>query len=91
LRTPPLSDHVLASITRSLVLELGEVQERSCTLEELLAADEAFIASTTREVQPVSSVDGRAIGGSAEPGGPLTRDLAARVHERILRDLRADA
>ena len=56
--TPPLSDHILASITRARVLELAGAEERSCTLEELLAADEAFLASTTREVQPVASVDG---------------------------------
>lgn len=88
LATPPLSDHILASITRSLVIELGEVEERSLTLEELLAADEALIVSTTREVQPVASVDGQAIGNGA--AGPVTRDLATRVHERILRDVQVD-
>jgi branched-chain amino acid aminotransferase len=91
LLTPPLEDHILASITRALVLELADVEERSCTLDELLAADEAFLASTTREVQPVASVDGRAIGSpGADAGGPVTRDVARRVHERILRDARAD-
>ena len=58
-RTPPLSDHILASITRALAIELAGAEERSCTLDELLAADEAFLASTTRELQPVASVDGR--------------------------------
>jgi len=87
--TPPLSDHVLASITRALTIELGGAQERSCTLEELLAADEAFLASTTRELQPVASIDGASI-GDGEPGA-LTRDLAARLHERILRDVDAAA
>ena len=89
--TPPLGDHILASITRALVLELADVEERSCTLEELLAADEAFLASTTRELQAVASVDGRAIGAGADEGGPVTRELAARVHERILRDLSSAA
>jgi branched-subunit amino acid aminotransferase/4-amino-4-deoxychorismate lyase len=87
LLTPPLSDHILASITRALVIELGEAEERSLTLEALLAADEALIASTTREVQPVASVDGHAIGAGA--GGPVARDLAARVHERILHEVEA--
>jgi branched-chain amino acid aminotransferase len=92
--TPPLSDHILASITRAAVLELAEAVERSCTLDELLAADEAFLVSTTRELQPVASVDGRPIGGAelAEPaaafaGGPVSRDLAARLHARILSEL----
>ncbi len=85
--TPPLSDHILASITRAVTLELAGAEERSCTLDELLAADEAFLVSTTRELQPVASVDGRAIG--ADEPGPVTRDLAARLHERILRDVGA--
>jgi branched-chain amino acid aminotransferase len=89
LLTPPLSDHILASLTRSLALELGDGEERSLTLDELLAADEAFIASTTREVQAVASVDGRTIADGA--GGPVTRELAARVNERILRDVAAAA
>jgi len=83
--TPPLSDHILASITRALVLELAGAEERSCTLDELHAADEAFLVSTTRELQPVASVDGRAI-GDGEPG-PAARDLAERLHRRILADL----
>jgi branched-chain amino acid aminotransferase len=86
--TPPLSDHILASITRALAIELAGARERSCTLDELHAADEAFIVSTTRELQPVASVDGRAIGaGASAPdfaGGPLSRELAARLHDRIL-------
>ncbi len=93
-RTPPLSDRILASITRAVVIELAEAQERSCTVEELLGADEAFLVSTTRELQPIASIDGRAIGGAdlAEPAaafasGPVSRDLAARLHERILGEL----
>ena len=83
--TPPLSDHILASITRAVTIELADAEERSCTLDELLAADEAFLVSTTRELQPVASVDGRAIGGG-EPG-PIARELSQRLHERILRDV----
>jgi branched-chain amino acid aminotransferase len=80
--TPPLSDHILASITRAVAIELAGAEERSCTLDELYAADEAFLASTTRELQPVASIDGRAL-----PGGPVATDLAARLHERILGEL----
>jgi len=59
LATPPLSDHILASITRAQVIELTGAREQSCMLEELKAADEAFIASTAREVQDVAAVDER--------------------------------
>jgi len=83
-RTPPLSDHILASITRAVVIELAGAEERSCTVDELLAADEAFLVSTTRELQPVASIDGRAI-----PGGPIAADLAERLHARILAELDA--
>jgi len=83
--TPPLDDHILASITRALTIELAGARERSCTLEELYAADEAFIVSTTRELQPVSAVDGRSIGAGVP--GPVARDLAERLHTRILAEL----
>jgi branched-chain amino acid aminotransferase len=89
--TPPLSDHILASITRALTIELAGARERSCTLEQLLAADEAFLVSTTRELQPVASVDGRRIGSGADAaafaGGAVSRDLADRLHARILAEL----
>jgi branched-chain amino acid aminotransferase len=90
--TPPLSDHILASITRAVVIELSGAEERSCTLEELHAAEEAFLVSTTRELQPVASVDGRAIGLEAAAGfagGPVSRDLGERLHQRIRAELDA--
>ena len=33
--TPPLSEHILASITRARVMELVEVEERACTMDDL--------------------------------------------------------
>jgi branched-subunit amino acid aminotransferase/4-amino-4-deoxychorismate lyase len=77
--TPPLDEHILASITRRIVIEQAGVQERACTLEQLLAADEAFLASTTREVQPVSAVDETPFGTP----GPVTSRIAAEVAEAI--------
>jgi branched-subunit amino acid aminotransferase/4-amino-4-deoxychorismate lyase len=89
--TPPLSDHILASITRALVLELADVEERSVTVPELRDADEAFLVSTTRELQPVASLDGRPIGAAVAAagfaGGSVSRDLAERLHARILAEL----
>ncbi len=79
LLTPPLDDHVLDSITRRLVLEETEAREASCTLEDLTGAEEAFLASTVREVQAVSAIDGREIA----VGGPLTARAAERVRARI--------
>jgi branched-chain amino acid aminotransferase len=68
--TPPLRSGCLPGITRELVLEwLGDVSERSVPLGALADAEEAFLASSTRDVQPIRAVDGREL--SAAPG-PLT-------------------
>ena len=69
LLTPPLDEHILASITRAMVLAATDASERAVTLDELLQADEAFLASTVREVQPVSAIDER----SFDAPGPVTR------------------
>lgn len=80
--TPPLDDHILASITRRLVLETNQVDEASCTLERLMGAEEAFLASTAREVQPVSAIEGRTL----DAPGPVS----ARVAETVLARIRAE-
>ena len=81
--TPPLDDHILASITRALVIEVAGAQERACPLEQLLAADEVFVASTTREVQPVATVDEHSFGS----GNAVTERAAVAVGERIRSEL----
>lgn len=81
--TPPLSEHILASITRQLVLDVTDAEERTATLEELLAADEVFLASTMREVHPVAAVDGREYDG----GGPVTARAAEAVSRRLTEEL----
>ena len=75
LLTPPLTEHILASITRALILRVTDAQERSCTLEELYDADEVFIASTTREVEPVVAIDDSSFDGPT-PVSDRTRDAA---------------
>jgi branched-subunit amino acid aminotransferase/4-amino-4-deoxychorismate lyase len=77
--TPPLDEHILASITRDLVLKLVDVQEASLTQDELLGAREAFLCSTTREVQPVAAVEERDFG---EPG-ERTLEAQAALREHI--------
>lgn len=86
--TPPLEEHILASITRAVVLAVTGAVERSCTLEELLGADEAFLASTTREVQPVAAIDNRVFGAPGPITGQAARDVAARIRERLAADTR---
>jgi branched-chain amino acid aminotransferase len=84
LRTPPLEDHILASITRIRLLEEVEVVEEPCPVDELARVEEAFLASTTREVHAISSIDGRAL--PAAPG-PLTEAAAAAFRARVEREL----
>jgi branched-chain amino acid aminotransferase len=83
--TPPLDEHILASITRAMVLAATDASERVVTLDELLGADEAFLASTVREVQPVSAIDER----SFDAPGPVTR-RTAEVIERVIRERLAE-
>jgi branched-chain amino acid aminotransferase len=55
--TPPLSSGCLAGVTRELVLEWYGGEERELPMETLFAADEVFLTSSTRNVQPVEQVD----------------------------------
>jgi len=84
--TPPLEDHILASITRARLLEECEVTERPCTLDDVRAAEEAFIASTVREVMPIAAVDDHEL--PAAPG-PVTLDAHGRLQRRVERELAA--
>jgi branched-chain amino acid aminotransferase len=81
-RTPPLSDHILASITRRLVMEAVEVEERPCTLDDLRAASQAFLASTTREAQSITAVDDLEL-----PVGERTLEVQRALRARIRDEL----
>lgn len=81
--TPPLEEHILASITRAAVLAAASVTETPCTLADLETADEAFVASTTREVEPVAAIDER----SFAEEGPVTAEVAGKVSAYIQAEL----
>jgi branched-chain amino acid aminotransferase len=85
LRTPALSDGVLESITRDRLVKALQVEEGSWHADELRGASEAFLASTTREIQAVSSVDGTVF--PAAPG-PRTREAQDAFAETLGRELR---
>src|SRR5215207_7838990 len=55
--TPPLSSGPLAGITREVIMEWCDVEERDFTLTEAMAADEVFITSSLRDVQAVHRWD----------------------------------
>lgn len=58
LRTPALDVGVLESITRDRLVKALHVEEGAWPVADLRAAHEAFLASTTREIQAVSAIDG---------------------------------
>jgi branched-chain amino acid aminotransferase len=71
-RTTALSAGVLASITRDRLMKaFPGVEEGAWTLDQVKGASEAFLASTTREIQAVASIDGVAL---PEAPGPRTRE-----------------
>ncbi len=85
--TPPLAAGILAGVTRALVLEISPsigvtAREQPLLPGDLFSAQEAFITSTLKELIPISSVDGRAI-GNGKPG-PLTRRLLEAYREHAL-------
>jgi branched-chain amino acid aminotransferase len=85
LRTPALTDGVLESITRDRMIKALQVEEGSWQVDELRGASEAFLASTTREIQAVSSVDGNAF--PAAPG-PRTREAQEAFADTLGKELK---
>jgi branched-chain amino acid aminotransferase len=83
--TPKSEAGLLEGITRAFLFELGkelgiDVREETLTPKDLDTADEMFITSTTRELSPVVSVDGRPV-ASGKPG-PVTKKLTALYQQR---------
>jgi branched-chain amino acid aminotransferase len=76
---------VLIGITRNVVLELARgsfpIEERPILMTELLAADEAFVTSSSREITPAVRIDERVI-GDGKPG-PRTYELERRFIEMV--------
>ena len=75
LRTPALESGVLDSITRARIVAEMDVEEGAWPVADLRAAREAFLASTTREVQAVSAIDGADL--SQAPGERTTEAIDA--------------
>jgi branched-chain amino acid aminotransferase len=84
LRTPALEAGVLESITRDRLVKALHVEEGSWPVADLRAAGEAFLASTTREIQAVSSIDGTEL---PEAPGPRTREAQEAFAATLGREL----
>src|SRR4051794_6972384 len=85
--TPPLSAGCLSGVSRLLLLDMGKsagvaIEERDFKAEDLFAADEVFITSTTRQVQPVSHIEQHVY---AQAPGPITQKLAELFDQYVKR------
>ncbi len=76
--TPPSEAGLLEGITRAFLFEVGrdagiDVREEVLYPKDLETADEAFITSTTRELSPVTKIDGKPVGSGQV--GAITRRM----------------
>lgn len=77
--TPPLSSGCLPGVTRAMVINACRIAGVPCveqilSLDDFLAADEAFLTSSTRDVHPVAEINGRAL---SDVPGTITRGVMA--------------
>ncbi|MCK4539362.1 MAG: D-amino-acid transaminase [Candidatus Krumholzibacteria bacterium] len=87
--THPDGGHILSGITKKAVIahcrETGmDVEERPVMKGELTYAEEAMVMSTTREIMPVTSIDGESIGTGAP--GPVTRRIQKAFSDLIQKE-----
>ena len=80
--TPPKDQWILAGITRDVLIRIAaakgvEVQQRIVMADEIKVADEIWLSSSTREILPVTRVDGEPVGEGVP--GALWRDFRASI------------
>lgn len=90
LLTPPKDECLLPGITRDLVVELAEqhgiaCEQREIRRDELLRAEEVWVTSSTREILPVTHLDGKPV-GNGRPG-PLWEKMY-RIYQEYKDTLR---
>jgi D-alanine transaminase len=86
--TRPLSNDILPGVTRRAIVALCadrglDLRETRFSLDDALAADEAFISGASSYILPVVKIDGREI-GAGKPG-----ELTLRLREIYLEHVRA--
>jgi len=91
---PPKSEHVLEGIRFDLLRELCEEEGIAYNLRpiseaDVRAADEVLLSSATKEVLPVTRIDGEPVGHGALRGKP--GPVYARLHEAYQRAKREQA
>jgi len=87
--TPPKDTRLLPGVTRDLVLELARANNVDCNetdipVEMLDSADEIWLSSSTREILPVTQLNGHTV-GTGKPG-PLwlkMRDIYSQYKQSL--------
>ncbi|GIH26420.1 4-amino-4-deoxychorismate lyase [Acrocarpospora phusangensis] len=82
--TPTLAAGCLAGVTRALTLEWCGGAEEDVPLSALYDAEEAFLTSTTRDIQPIGWVDGKPL---PQAPGPVTQEAMRIFAARSADDL----
>ena len=72
LKTPPKGPFLLPGITRDLILELAQANniphdESPISRDDLFDADEVWVTSSTKEILPITELDGKKV-GAGTPG-----------------------
>lgn len=72
--TPPKGPYILPGITRDLVVEIAHSNDIDCVeqpvlIESLRSADEVWMTSSTKEILPITRIDGRPVGNGKQ--GPM--------------------
>jgi len=86
LRTAPNGPRILPGVTRGAAIAAARrigltVEERAFTVEEMYAAQEVFLASTTLWTYPLVAVEGRPVGGGKP--GPAARMIREALVEEF--------
>lgn len=83
--TPPLSSGCLAGVTRELLLELDlGIVEVDVPMSVLNDVTEAFLTSSTRDVQAIATIDGRRLASCGGPHTTAAVDAFAALQARTL-------
>ena len=88
IHTPESNHHILAGVTRKILLELAKkegvsVCERKVEAKELFEVDEMFLVGTTIEVIPVIAIDEKPV-GTGQPG-PMSQKLSNAYQDFLSR------
>jgi D-alanine transaminase len=82
--TPPKTNFILPGITYDVVVELARANRlpleiRQVSEAEVRDADELWLTSSTKEVLPISTLDGKPVGHGEQAGKP--GPVAARMYQ----------